>query len=35
MRGTVVGEFNSLLRTLASKDYKLIAINMRESEAIN
>ena len=35
LRGTAVAEFNGLLRMLASKDYQLITINMRESEAIN
>lgn len=35
LRGTVVAEFNGMLRMLASKEYKLITINMRECEAIN
>ena len=35
LRGTAVAEFHGLLRMLATKDYKLITINMRESEAIN
>ena len=34
LRGTAVAEFNGLLRMLASKDYQVITINTRESEAI-